>query len=104
MLGPVHGDRHRAVERLRAAHGHAAARNEALARLEAAPDYVTAGVPVSFYTVVEAARRRNEVAIGYRVGAHSNDAAKAYGVTVNPKKSETIALGPNDRVIVLAED
>jgi voltage-gated potassium channel Kch len=58
--------------------------------LKPALNYVKAGVPVNFYTVVEAARRRNEVAIGYRIAADSNDAAKGYGVTVNPKKSERL--------------
>ena len=33
-----------------------------------ASDYVALGQPLSFTTVVEAARRRGEVAIGYRLG------------------------------------
>jgi len=39
--------------------------------LKPATDYVRAGQPVDFYTVVEAARRRNQIAIGYRTGAPS---------------------------------
>ncbi len=61
------------------------------------------GEPVNFYTVVESARRRGEVARGYRIKAHSGDAAKAYGVRVNPKKSERVTFAEADKVIVLAE-
>jgi voltage-gated potassium channel Kch len=72
--------------------------------LKPAGNYVDLGVEVSFYTVVEAARRRGEVAIGYRQMAYAKDAAKSYGVAVNPKKSEKIAFSEVDEVIVLAED
>jgi len=66
--------------------------------------YVVTGEPVSFYTVVEAARRRGEVALGYKLKAHSGDAAQAYGVVVNPDKAEAVTFTAEDRVIVLAED
>jgi voltage-gated potassium channel Kch len=72
--------------------------------LKPAGDYVETGREVSFYTVVEAARRRGETAIGYRLEAHAKDAARAYGVAVNPKKSEKMVFGKGDWVIVLAED
>ncbi|HEX3126075.1 MAG TPA: potassium transporter TrkA [Thermoanaerobaculia bacterium] len=72
--------------------------------LKPAADYVSLGVEVNFYTVVEAARRRGEVAIGYRQLADAKNAEKSYGVVVNPKKSETVALTKEDQVIVLAED
>jgi hypothetical protein len=52
---------------------------------------------------VEAARQRGEVAIGYKQQAHSGDASKAYGVVVNPKKSEAVTFGRDDRIIVLTE-
>jgi ion channel POLLUX/CASTOR len=67
-------------------------------------NYVVPGVPINFYTVVEAAKQRNETAIGYRLVAHGKDATKAYGVVVDPKKSQTIAFAPEDKVIVLAEN
>jgi voltage-gated potassium channel Kch len=67
-------------------------------------DYVEAGQPVNFYTVVEAARRRGEVAIGYRIVSQMHDAEKAYGVRTNPKKSEEVTFQPEDKVIVLAEE
>jgi voltage-gated potassium channel Kch len=72
--------------------------------LKPAGNYVELGVEVSFYTIVEAARRRGEVAIGYRRMAHAKDAGKSYGVAVNPKKSERLAFTKEDQVIVLAEE
>ncbi len=71
--------------------------------LKPASDYVSIGISVNFYTVLESARRRNETAIGYRIVAEANDAEKAYGVRVNPRKSENITFTADDRVIVLAE-
>jgi ion channel POLLUX/CASTOR len=72
--------------------------------LKPAGDYIEPGKPVNFYTVAEAARRRGEVAIGYRHAAQAKDASKAYGVAVNPKKSEKVTFAPGDQVIVLAEE
>lgn len=71
--------------------------------LKLAADYVHLDTPMNFYTVVEAARQRNEIAIGYRLVKHSGDAAKAYGVVVNPTKSEAVTFSQWDRIIVLAE-
>jgi voltage-gated potassium channel Kch len=71
--------------------------------LKPAADYVQPGRVVNFYTVVEAARRRGEVALGYRIKASSSDPAKAYGVVVNPSKGEKVKLAAGDRIIVLAE-
>jgi ion channel POLLUX/CASTOR len=72
--------------------------------LRPAKDYVQVGEPVNFYTVMESARRRNQIAIGYRIEANRNDVAKAYGVVVNPDKSKMIQFDSKDRVIVIAED
>jgi ion channel POLLUX/CASTOR len=72
--------------------------------LKPASDYVETGIPVNFYTVVEAARRRGETAIGYRQASESKDADKAYGVHTNPKKSLEVTFAPADKVIVIAED
>lgn len=66
-------------------------------------NYIALGQPVNFYTVLEAARRRGEIAIGYRVKSQANDAEKSYGVHVNPKKSESVTFAQGDKVIVLAE-
>jgi ADP-ribose pyrophosphatase YjhB (NUDIX family) len=72
--------------------------------LKPASDYVEPGHEVNFYTIVAAARRRGQVAIGYRIEADLKNAEKAYGVAVNPKKSKKLMLGKKDWVIVLAED
>jgi len=66
-------------------------------------DYVKTGKPVNFYTVTEAARRRGETAIGYRVINESHDSEKSYGVHTNPKKSEQVTFAPEDKIIVIAE-
>ncbi len=67
-------------------------------------NYVATGKPVNFYTVVEAARQRNETTIGYRLMRESHDADKAYGVHTNPKKSEAATFAAEDKVIVIAEE
>jgi hypothetical protein len=65
---------------------------------------VETGRPVNFYTVLEAARRRGETAIGYRLISQAKDVARSYGVHTNPKKSEMVTFAREDKVIVLAED
>jgi len=72
--------------------------------LKLSSNYVRTGVPVNFYTVVEAARQKGEVALGYRIKALANDAAQAYGVVVNPAKAASVTFAEWDRVIVLAEE
>jgi hypothetical protein len=72
--------------------------------LKPAADYVQTGHPVNFYTILESARRKNEVAIGYRLHDLAFESEYAYGVFVNPKKSETLTFSVDDRIIVLAED
>jgi voltage-gated potassium channel Kch len=72
--------------------------------LRPADAYVLPGAAVDFYTVGEAARRRGETAIGYRVAADAHDSTRAYGIHVNPPKHDRIAFAPADRIIVLAED
>jgi hypothetical protein len=55
-------------------------------------------------TLVEAGRRRGEIAIGYRRTAFAMDAGANYGVRVNPPKSELVTLHGGDQVIVVADD
>ncbi len=71
--------------------------------LKPAADYVELGREVNFYTVLEAARRRNEIAIGYSVRAWANNPEKGNGVITNPDKSARFTLTAEDRVIVLSE-
>lgn len=72
--------------------------------LKPVSDYVTPGTSINFYTVTEAARRRGETPLGYRISAESNDAGRAYGVHTNPKKSEMVTFSPEDKIIVIAEN
>jgi voltage-gated potassium channel Kch len=72
--------------------------------LRPAEEYVRLGGDVSFATLVEAARRRGETAIGYRVAAEAQDPSAGYGVVVNPPKATSFSPARGDRVVVLAED
>lgn len=72
--------------------------------LRPAAEYVRLGVEITFTTVIESARRRGEVAIGYRRRALAESAAEAYGVRLNPPKDAAITFAEGDRVIVIAED
>ncbi|HRH57121.1 MAG TPA: NAD-binding protein [Chitinophagales bacterium] len=72
--------------------------------LKPALNYVLPDTKTNFYTILESAARKNEVAIGYRIVGDERDASKHYGVKINPKKDEEFILTANDKVIVLAED
>lgn len=72
--------------------------------LRPAEHYITPGSSVDFYTVLEAARRRGETAIGYRIAAQARDSSQQYGVMVNPRKATTMSFVAGDKIIVLAED
>ncbi|MFY0651128.1 MAG: hypothetical protein JXQ96_03805 [Cyclobacteriaceae bacterium] len=72
--------------------------------IKPAVEYVEMGEKVNFYTILESAARKNEVAIGYRIQSKSKDVNFDYGVVVNPKKSEYFELTAEDEIIVLSED
>ena len=72
--------------------------------LKPVEDYVEMGQPVTFYTVVEAPRRRGETAIGYRVDSEANNAKTGYGVYTNPRKSNKVVFAADDKIIVVAEE
>ncbi|MFH6983807.1 CASTOR/POLLUX-related putative ion channel [Marinoscillum luteum] len=72
--------------------------------IKPAKEYVKVGEPMNFYTILESAARKNEVAIGYRVIREAKEANKGYGVYVNPRKSDMFTLTDKDMVIVLSED
>ncbi len=67
-------------------------------------NYVKPGISVNFYTLCEAAARKGEIAIGYRINEFSHNVDKAYGVVVNPKKSSMVTFTDKDKLIVIAED
>jgi hypothetical protein len=71
--------------------------------LKPAADYVELGKPLTFYTVVEAAARRGEIAVGIREAAAAADRTKGYGVTVNPDKARPFTYRDGDTILVLAD-
>jgi hypothetical protein len=71
--------------------------------LKPAEGYVAAGAPVNFYTLLEAARRRGETAIGYRILSEQDDENRSFGVHINPRKADEITFQSGDKVIVFAE-
>jgi len=72
--------------------------------LKLASRYCQLGQPVDFFTISESARRKSEIAIGYRIKDQQFDAEKNYGVVINPEKSEKVTFSQWDRIIVIAED
>jgi len=72
--------------------------------LKDANNYVKIGVPVNFYTVLEAATIKNETAIGYRIMKYAHSVENNYGIKVNPDKDKMITFSEGDKIIVLAED
>lgn len=72
--------------------------------IKPAREYVQVGEPMNFYTILESAARKNEVAIGYRVISKARNSDDQYGVVLNPKKSDMFTLTQEDTVIVLSEN
>lgn len=72
--------------------------------LKPATNYIKAGEATTFYTLLESARRKGEIAIGYRIQAQAYDSENAYGVKVSPVKGDLITFSPEDKLIVVAED
>jgi voltage-gated potassium channel Kch len=66
-------------------------------------NYIDVTNPINFYTLVEAARQRGEVAIGYRISKQARDAGLSYGVHLNPDKSPAVTFCDQDSLIVVAQ-
>jgi voltage-gated potassium channel Kch len=69
--------------------------------LNPASGYVLTDHEITFATVVEACRQRGETPIGLRFAGHC-DEPPSYGVVLNPAKSTTFTLSPQDSVIVVS--
>lgn len=67
-------------------------------------EYIILGHSVNFYTLAEAALKRNQTAIGYRIAKDAKDPEKNYGVVVNPLKPESVIFTELDKLIILADD
>ncbi len=59
---------------------------------------------VNFYTIVEAAKRQNQVAIGYRLSALAKDSGQSFGIFLNPDKSKEIKFTDEDQIILISEE
>lgn len=70
--------------------------------LKPASEYVETQKDLSFYTIVEAAKARNEIAIGWRKQADAEKRARGFGIQLNPPKTVRLNLKPDDALIVLA--
>ena len=66
--------------------------------------YIRPDHPASFYSIVESARQKGHVALGYRLAANATNSEKAYGIVLNPIKSLVVQFTEADTIIVLAED
>ena len=72
--------------------------------IKKANNYIDCSKNVNFYTIVEAAGQKNEVAIGYKIFSQETIPQKNYGIYINPAKSDIIALSSEDSIIVLSEN
>lgn len=72
--------------------------------LKPASVYIRLDHPVSFYSIVESARQKGQVALGYRLAANATDSGKSYGIELNPIKSSIVQFTEADKIIVLADD
>ena len=72
--------------------------------LKPASRYIQVNEEVDFYTIVESASRKKEVAIGYRLIADYDDAEKNFGIELNPEKSRKVKFSNEDFIIVIAEN
>jgi hypothetical protein len=69
--------------------------------LSPASSYITTGVPVSFDTVVEAALRKDQSAIGYRLHSLKSEPGEMHGVRLNPSRREEITYSLEDSIILI---
>ena len=72
--------------------------------IKKANSYIDCSKNVNFYTIIEAAQQKHEVAIGYKIFSQETDPQKNYGVYIDPAKSYIIALNIEDSIIVLSEN
>jgi len=72
--------------------------------MKPAQNYIKKGATVNYYTVVEAARRKDEIVIGYKIKSQQNDSNKSFGIYTNPKKTTEVCFEAEDMLIVIAEE
>jgi hypothetical protein len=70
--------------------------------VEPAGNYLRTGVQANFATIIDAAGRRGETAIGYRLHTQAHQ-PPGYGIVLNPSKTQPLTLHSADQVVVLAK-
>jgi len=75
--------------------------------LRPASEYIEAGNAISFHEVVRAASKRGEIAIGHRlfrpqdVCEADERVRTASSLVLNPRKSDSVSYGVDDRIVLL---
>jgi ion channel POLLUX/CASTOR len=67
-------------------------------------EYIHVNEPVNFYTLCASGVQKGHTVIGYRLMADEHNAAKSYGIQINPEKSKMVQFSADDKLIVLADD
>jgi hypothetical protein len=72
--------------------------------LKPAENYVKLNSEIDFYTILESARRKDEIAIGYKISKLSDNSDQSFGVFINPDKTKNLNFEQDDKIVVIAED
>ncbi len=72
--------------------------------MKPASNYIHVDEPVNFFTLTASGIQKGHTIIGYRKMSDEHNAAKSYGIQLNPSKPEVIKFSPEDKLIVLADD
>jgi len=65
-----------------------------------ATNYLNSSTPVTFATVIEACRKKNQTAFGFRKKNEANDRDKNFGIYINPPRNTLIHFAQWDRIIL----
>jgi voltage-gated potassium channel Kch len=70
--------------------------------------YIELHKPINFYTIMESARKQNQIAIGIKLNSEKTKSETehmlSHGVIVNPPKSKMRFFSEGDKIIVIADD
>jgi hypothetical protein len=61
-------------------------------------------ITLNFADLIALAQQRNEICLGIKIKALEFDASKNNGIQLIPTKMQSLTLGPEDSLVVLAED
>ena len=59
---------------------------------------------ITYADMIQIAQKREEVCLGVKIKEYEDDMGKNFGVKLIPDKNEVYTLGPEDALVVLAED